>query len=114
MKINIGMVNFDCLDPAATAAWWAEQLDGTVTTVIPEAFFIVDSPSNPTLAFQQVPDPTPGKNRIHLDLVAEDRAAAVAAFVAAGATVLAQFEHPGVAWTVLIDPAGFQFCIAQH
>ena len=29
MALNVEMVTFDCSDPAALAAWWAEQFEGT-------------------------------------------------------------------------------------
>ncbi len=41
-----------------------------------------------TLAFQQVDDPTPGKNKVHLDLIADDIDAEVDRLVAAGATLV--------------------------
>ncbi len=41
-------------------------------------FVLVDLPSGPSLGFQQVDDPTPGKNRVHLDFHAADMEAEVA------------------------------------
>jgi predicted enzyme related to lactoylglutathione lyase len=66
------------------------------------------------LAFQKVGDPTPGKNKIHLDLGADNRAAEVARLVAAGASFVAEHEHDGFGWTTLADPDGNQFCVAEH
>jgi predicted enzyme related to lactoylglutathione lyase len=38
----------------------------------------------------------------------------VARLVAVGATVVADYEVPGLEWTVLADPEGNHFCVAQH
>ena len=40
------------------------------------------------LAFQQVDDPTPGKNKVHLDLSTDDLDAEVERLVGAGATLV--------------------------
>ncbi len=57
-----------------------------------------------------MPEPTPGKNRVHLDLRAVDREKAVAAAPAAGATK-ADDVYVGPRWQVLRDPEGDEFCI---
>ncbi|GAA2382949.1 hypothetical protein GCM10009855_23890 [Gordonia cholesterolivorans] len=68
----------------------------------------------PMIAFQKVADPTPGKNRIHLDLRADDRTAEVERLIAAGATLVAERSMgDGFAWTTLADPDGNQFCVAS-
>jgi predicted enzyme related to lactoylglutathione lyase len=59
--------------------------------------------------FIQVPDPTPGKNRVHVDLVADDRAAEVDRLVGLGAQVVAELDEDGSRWTTLADPEGNLF-----
>ncbi|WP_431935310.1 VOC family protein [Micromonospora sp. RP3T] len=80
---------FDCADPAALAAFWAEALDYrvqgppdgfdsweqalTAFGVPPErhsdASAVVDPEgTGPRLFFQRVPEPKRGKNRVHLDV----------------------------------------------
>ena len=66
------------------------------------------------LAFGRVAERTPGKNKVHVDFVTDDRPAEVARLVALGATFVADHEVPGLTWTVLADPEGNQFCVAQH
>jgi catechol 2,3-dioxygenase-like lactoylglutathione lyase family enzyme len=82
-------IAIDCLDPAASAAFWAEALgyveqpppdefaswdDFLRANDIPEsewnAFNALIDPegSGPRLFFQRVPEPKQGKSRIHLDL----------------------------------------------
>jgi len=122
MSIRIGMVTVDTRDSQKLALWWAEQLEGTVEaysdlgeTVDPHspdakgAFFIVSTPERIPLGFQQVPDPTEGKNRLHLDLNSTDRAAEISRLVAAGATLLYEMSF----WSTLADPDGNQFCVSD-
>ena len=114
MALRIDMVTVDSADPRPLALWWAQALDARVVDehdgwfveVVPQA-----GAGGPVLAFQKVDDPTPGKNRLHLDLGASDREAEVAALVAAGATPVGEHSAPGYRWSVLADPQGNQFCV---
>ncbi|MEU7529474.1 VOC family protein [Saccharothrix sp. NPDC042600] len=64
----------------------------------------------PMLLLQPVAEPKTGKNRLHLDVVADrDRDAEVARLVDFGATVVA--DDPELPWVVLADPAGNEFCV---
>ena len=92
MALSIGMVTVDSADPRPLAEWWARRLGGTVVDESGGWFLeVVPAPgsSAPVLGFQRVEDPTPGKNRLHLDLATTDRDADVAALVAQGATFVA-------------------------
>lgn len=113
MSISVGMVTFDTTDARALAAWWAEQTGGAVVNDMEGFFVVVATPTGLHLGFQTVPDPTPGKNRLHLDCGAADPQAEIDRLVAAGATLVAVHdENPGFTWTVLADPDGNQFCVA--
>jgi hypothetical protein len=61
------------------------------------------------LALQSVPEPKTVKNRIHLDLVADDFAAAVARAAHLGATPVGGMQEN--LWQVWRDPEGNEFCI---
>ncbi|MFI2705724.1 VOC family protein [Cellulosimicrobium composti] len=114
MALSIGMVTVDSADPRPLAEWWAHRLGGTVVDESGGWFLeVVPAPgsSAPVLGFQRVEDPTPGKNRLHLDLATTDRDADVAALVAQGATFVAEHTMPGYRWAVLADPQGNQFCV---
>jgi hypothetical protein len=50
------------------------------------------------------------KNRVHLDLAADDRAAETARLVSLGARVLATYDD----WTTLADPDGNEFCVSDR
>jgi hypothetical protein len=70
MALNVESITFDCDDPEKLADWWAQAVDGTIKPVAPGFFVIVSQPKGPQLAFQKVDDPTPGKNRVHVDFSA--------------------------------------------
>jgi predicted enzyme related to lactoylglutathione lyase len=114
MALNVEMVTFDSSDPAKLADWWAEHFDGTAQELLPGEFFAVTRPSGPRLGFQKVPDPTPGKNRVHLDFSAADVDAEVSRLTAAGATEVARHSiGDNFRWVVLADPDGNAFCVVS-
>ncbi|PZF84433.1 VOC family protein [Jiangella anatolica] len=114
----------DCRHAPSLARFWAAVLDGyevmpyddaevarlAALGLTPETdpTVAVGGPG-PTLFFQQVPEPKTVKNRVHLDVEAADRAAEVDRLVALGASV----HSVQKTWTVLLDPEGNEFCVAQ-
>ena len=72
MALTLGMITTDTTDAARLGTWWAEQTGGEVVETYDGWFVTVQLPGGLLLAFQQVEDPTPGKNRLHLDLGAPD------------------------------------------
>lgn len=114
MTLTLGMITTDTTDAIALATWWAQQTDGTITQDNDGWFVVVELPGGPMLAFQKVADPTPGKNRLHLDLGTTDLDGAKELLLAAGASHVADREMEGFRWVTLADPDGNEFCIAQH
>lgn len=116
MTISMGMVTADTLDALALGRWWAEVTGGTVLEENDGWFVVVGiGDGQPRLGFQKVDDPTPGKNRLHLDLVvSDDLDAEVSRFVAAGATVVGERSMGDFRWVTLADPDGNQLCLAAH
>jgi len=113
MALTLGMITTDATDPAPLAAWWADQVGARVADPYGGDFLLVRGGTLPVvLAFQKVDDPSPGKNRLHLDLSAPDLDAEVERLVAAGATVVARRGDESFAWVTLTDPAGNEFCVA--
>ncbi|RAV08606.1 VOC family protein [Mycolicibacterium sp. GF69] len=106
-------VTFDTTDPDRLAAWWAEALNAQVKPLAPGDFVIVEPASGPGLGFQKVDDPTPGKNRVHLDFGATDVEAEVKRLVGLGATETARHSMGDWGWVVLADPDGNVFCIGS-
>lgn len=115
MALGVEMVTFDCSDPATLAGWWAEQFGGTTHDLLAGEFIVVHRSEGPQLGFQRVPDPTPGKNRLHLDFRAADVEADVARLTAAGATEVGRHQFGDkFRWVVLADPEGNEFCLVAH
>lgn len=102
---------WDCPDDAAAchdiASWWAEVLGARLVDDERGFSYLLDLPTGPWESFDFVPVPEPksAKNRVHIDVWAED----VAALVGHGATVLRP-QGPDLGWTVLADPLGNEFC----
>lgn len=111
MSLSIGMVTIDCSNPQSLADFWTAALGTTVGADYGEFVYLAGAPS---LGLQKVPEPRAGKNRVHLDLYTEDRAAEVARLTGLGASVLAERSAPGLWWTVLADPEGNEFCVASR
>ncbi|WP_436697660.1 VOC family protein [Nocardioides sp. BYT-33-1] len=113
MALTLGMITTDSTDPVPLAAWWAGRFGAEVDDPYGGEFVFVRGGSLPVaLAFQKVDDPSPGKNRLHLDLGAPDLDAEVERLVAAGATMVGRRGEEGFSWVTLKDPAGNEFCVA--
>ena len=118
----------DCRHPASLARFWAAVLDGYAAAPYDEAEMerlralgIDDAEDDPTVLveapgqlprffFQRVDEPKVVKNRLHLDLVADDPDAELVRLLVLGATVVADrrtTEH----WVTLADPEGNEFCL---
>jgi Glyoxalase-like domain len=122
-------VTFDSPHPASIARFWAAALDGYdvapyddaelerlrglgIEDVEDDPNVLVESADGgpPRLIFQLVPESKVVKNRVHLDLATDDRAAETARLARLGARVLAEYED----WTTLADPDGNEFCVSDR
>jgi hypothetical protein len=114
MTVGIASITFDSADPEMLARWWAERFGAEITANMDGFFVTIAGGSLPTqLAFQKVDDPTPGKNKVHLDVHTDDDLdLEVARWTAAGATSLGKRNVGDFFWVTLTDPDGNQFCIA--
>lgn len=113
MTLSVEMITVDCADPHRLAQWWADAVGGSPMAIVAGEFVVVPRPTAPHLGFQRVDDPTPGKNRVHLDFTAPDVDAEVERLVALGATETARHDvGDGFRWVVLADPDGNAFCVA--
>ncbi|WBQ02967.1 VOC family protein [Kribbella sp. CA-293567] len=122
---------FDCHHPASIARFWADVLDGYAVAPYDDAelarlrsvgitsteddptVLVEPAHSGPRLWFQYVPEPTSGKNRVHLDLLTADLEPELRRLTALGATIQARHTDN----IVLTDPEGNEFClspIASH
>lgn len=110
------VVVLDCADAERLADFWSTALGYPRRRAVTQ--FVVLSPpdgdARPTLILQQVPEPKGVKNRMHMDLHATDRDAAVERLVSLGARKIQ--EQPNCigeyCWYLLADPEGNEFCVA--
>ena len=113
VRLRLVGVTADSTDPAPLAQWWAGVLGGTVRAFPEVGFWSVESDTGANLGFSLVDQPTPGKNRLHVDFAVDDRPAAVSSLVEAGATVVYEGAWQGLTWTTLADPDGNLFDVTD-
>ncbi|WP_424185523.1 VOC family protein [Actinokineospora sp. G85] len=118
MSLQHSGVTIDSVNPPALAEFWTQVLGLEVSLNYEDNFIAMTPPgaaphSATYLAVQRVAEVKEGKNRLHLDLHTDDRHREVARVVALGAKAVDEHEIPGLAWTVLLDPEGNEFCIGQ-
>ncbi|BBX23567.1 glyoxalase [Mycolicibacter terrae] len=113
MEIMLHTITFDCADADKLARFWsqllARPLDDGATAEFASIGMAGGTP--PYLTFVQVPENKRVKNRMHLDLVAPDLAAAVDHARQLGAARLADHADAGYRWSTLADPEGNEFDI---
>ena len=114
MTLSLHAVTTDCADAHVLATFWSAVLDRPVADGANEDFAVItgDGPA-PSWFFIKVPEPKQVKNRVHADLLADDRQKEVDRVVALGATALGEFDESGAKWTTLTDPEGNEFDIAE-
>lgn len=114
---SLAMVNIDCADPVALAAFYSELLGWKIAHSQPEYSML----ANPVegggpIGFGQVENYVPpvwpnanGSKQFHLDFLVADVAEAEARCLKLGASKPA--HQPGENWQVMLDPAGHPFCL---
>lgn len=123
MTSYLSHLSVDCLDAYTLSEFWREVLgyvdvEGDPNEPGDVECPILDPETGQTILFIHVPDPTPGKNKLHLDLRprAGTRDEEVARLTELGATVIADrrdIHGPGVGWVTMADPEGNQFCVLR-
>ncbi len=127
MTVKIASVTFDCADALTLGQFWAaalgRPLDPKASSDFATIGFVgrrdtvgwepVERDSDQTWMFTKVPEPKTAKNRMHLDVMAPNPEAEVARLVELGATRVADTHEYGYKWTVMADPEGNEFCVAN-
>ena len=124
---SLADIVFDCTHPASLARFWSAVLDGhavapydatelarlaslgITSTEDDPTVLVQSSTGGPRLWFQKVPESKVIKNRVHLDVRADDRRAEVARLQALGAVVI---DDRAEGLTVMGDPEGNEFCVS--
>ena len=129
--MKIESVVFDCIDAAPLARFWAGALGWSVAPYDERELerlaskgiydpeddpsVMVEPPGDtdlPVLYFTEVPEEKVVKNRVHLDLAAEDSLEEeVQRLEGLGAHVRNWAEDSGSTWCVMLDPQGNEFCV---
>jgi catechol 2,3-dioxygenase-like lactoylglutathione lyase family enzyme len=128
--VRIDAVVFDCRDAAPLARFWAAALDWSVApydevelarlaakgiTDPEDPTVMVEPPEDselPVLFFTEVPESKGAKNRLHLDVLAEDDLEEeVERLEQLGASIQNWAEGDGGVWCVMLDPEGNEFCV---
>jgi predicted enzyme related to lactoylglutathione lyase len=115
MSLTVANITFDCDDPRRVAAFWAAAMDLEADPGGNEFFVsagVGKVEVTPNWFFIKVPEPKSVKNRVHLDLQADDVAAEVARLVSLGATHVADKAEFGHEWSVMNDVEGNEFCVS--
>jgi predicted enzyme related to lactoylglutathione lyase len=115
MTIALAHITFDAAHPQGLAGFWSAALGIPVDEGSSEWFASIDDadPDRPSWFFVKIPEGKSTKNRVHVDLTADDRDAEVDRLIAAGATKLSQHDEWGASWTVMVDPENNEFCVGQ-
>ena len=121
MGIRVQCVNYDAIDPAAQARFWAEVL-GWRITVEHEKEYVLEPPAGspedgivPDILFLRVPadEVKSVKNRVHMDLRPEDQAAEIARIESLGGKKVDVGQDDSASWVVMADPEGNEFCVLR-
>ena len=117
MGVRVGNITFDCDDALRVATFWSAALDRPLDPGASSGYASIGggdpARAEPAWYFEKVPEPKRAKNRLHLDLVDPDPGA-FDRLVDLGASVVARHAIGSHGWTVLQDPEGNEFCVAQR
>lgn len=113
--MKIGSVVIDCNDFPTMARFWQEALRYVPREKPEGGWVVLCDPNGPNVnvSLNRVAEPRTGKNRLHLDLYAENQAAEVERLLDLGATRHPRIVEPDEDFVVLADPEGNLFCVVQ-
>jgi catechol 2,3-dioxygenase-like lactoylglutathione lyase family enzyme len=111
MSMHVGSVVIDCNDFPRMLAFWSAALGYVPRDEPEEGWVVLCDPhgAHVNVSLQRVPEPRIGKNRLHLDLYAEDQGAEVQRLLELGATLHARTVEAGDDFVALEDPEGNVF-----
>jgi len=107
-------VTIDCQNPAKLAEFW-KAATGYSIAFSNEfvAELLPPEKGHPHILLLQVPEHKSVKNRVHVDLEAQDREAEIERLEDLGATRGETVRWEKLVWTVMQDPEGNEFCVAE-
>ncbi len=123
MAVILAHLTFDCIDPPVLASFWSAVLGRPVDEGASPFFASIDRPvecptdqssARPSWFFIKVPEHKSVKNRLHVDVTADDREVEVARLMGLGGSRASDHDEWGAVWTVMADPEGNEFCVGQR
>jgi predicted enzyme related to lactoylglutathione lyase len=103
----------DCADPEQLASFYGELLGTEVARRLPDFIWLAPAGEGAySLAFQRVPDPTPGKNRLHLDMSSPNLSTARDRIEQLGGSFVETHQIGNFSWSTFADPEGNVFDVA--
>lgn len=113
--MKVGSVVIDCNDFDAMFAFWREALRYRPRDEPEEDWVVLSDPEGRgvNVSLQVVPEPRVGKNRLHLDLYADDQEGEVERLLGLGASIHPRTPEPDEDFIVLADPEGNLFCVIK-
>ena len=130
MGLVVSQLCVDCGEPAVLARWWAHVLgwrvvggaaadDDADNDAPADDDYVEIEPANGShvgLLFARVPEAKSVKNRLHLDIRAQDgsdQETELARLLELGARTVDIGQGLDVTWCVLVDPEGNEFCLLR-
>jgi predicted enzyme related to lactoylglutathione lyase len=111
---TLACITIDCVDSHSLAPFWSGALGWDVFYDEDDGACLKQADGPLLLYLQTVPEAKSGKNRVHVDLVAEDWGAEVTRLEALGATKVRDSAGPnGKRSVVMADPQGNEFCLTE-
>ena len=110
--VRVGSVVIDCRSLEPMVAFWSRALGYSPDEAgRSEDWCRLDDPNGRVnVSLQVAPDPTPGKNKLHLDLYTSDQRGEVERLKRLGANVTRK-PGPDDDFVVMADPEGNLFCV---
>jgi catechol 2,3-dioxygenase-like lactoylglutathione lyase family enzyme len=113
--MRIGSIVMDCSDFDKMLAFWQEALHYVPIRPAKDGWVILHDPKGrgPNVSLNRVPEKRSGRNRLHLDLYADNREGEVKRLLKIGAKRHRQTYGSDDDFRVLEDPDGNLFCVVQ-
>jgi predicted enzyme related to lactoylglutathione lyase len=115
-RIALHEITLDCTDVPLVSRFWSVLLTAELREPLPGWRRLGPLTfGGPLLNFQPVPEAKAGKSRMHLDLLTDDLAAAVARVVQLGGSDSGErHDYDEGSVVVMADPEGHEFCLVAY
>jgi predicted enzyme related to lactoylglutathione lyase len=110
---QIQSIVINAADHDLLVEFWSALLEVEVAQSFPGFTWLKPQREGGVLvAIQQVPDPTPGRRRLHIDTSVADLDGAVTRILELGGSHVEDHRAGDFSWKVMADPEGNEFCIS--